>query len=52
MKADITDHDNWDSSSQAGVKSEPSPVIKGEFMFDMIANCAHDLKTVRFICSD
>jgi len=39
--------ESWDGSPHFAGRASPTTTLnKGEFMFDMVANCAHDLKTV------
>ena len=38
---------SFDINSPTFAGNNAAPAFKGDFMFDMVANCAHDLKTVK-----
>lgn len=40
---------SFDINSPTFAGNNAAPALKGDFMFDMVANCAHDLKTVNIV---
>ncbi len=40
---------SFDIHSPTFAGNNAASAFKGDFMFDMVANCAHDLKTVKIV---